>query len=180
MKRVYYDQFPEGVAFRFLNRPPSTTKFPPRKLGRKIEHSHVGRFFRGRATSGVTRFLLLLRRIHSRYLPFPTSLTFAAQSSPIRNNFPPSGQSCNLLWYLQPSLLSFVSSFTRRRKNEMLFSREKETRMPLYGEIFESTLFLKICLKKKIRFIYSFLFSYYKRNGRNFLIRRNKYIYREY
>lgn len=155
MKRVYYDQFPEGVAFRFLNRPPSTTEFPPRKLGRKIEHSHVGRFFRGRATSGVTRFLLLLRRIHSRYLPFPTSLTFAAQSSPIRNNFPPSGQSCNLLWYLQPSLLSFVSSFTRRRKNEMLFSREKETRMPLHGEI--RVYFISQNLFKKENPIYLFI-----------------------
>lgn len=158
MKRVYYDQFPEGVAFRFLNRPPSTTEFPPRKLGRKIEHSHVGRFFRGRATSGVTRFLLLLRRIHSRYLPFPTSLTFAAQSSPIRNNFPPSGQSCNLLWYLQPSLLSFVSSFTRRRKNEMLFSREKETRMPLDGEIFRPRdYFISQNLFKKENPVYLFI-----------------------
>lgn len=154
MKRVYYDQFPEGVAFRFLNRPPSTTEFPPRKLGRKIEHSHVGRFFRGRATSGVTRFLLLLRRIHSRYLPFPTSLTFAAQSSPIRNNFPPSGQSCNLLWYLQPSLLSFVSSFTRRRKNEMLFSREKETRIT-WGNI--RVYFISQNLFRKENPIYLFI-----------------------
>lgn len=67
--------------------------------------------------------------------PFPTSLTFAAQSSPIRNNFPPSGQSCNLLWYLQPSLLSPVS-FTKRRKNETLFSRDED---PISWENIPST-----------------------------------------
>lgn len=153
MKRVYYDQFPEGVAFRFLNRPPSTTEFPPRKLGRKIEHSHVGRFFRGRATSGVTRFLLLLRRIHSRYLPFPTSLTFAAQSSPIRNNFLPSGQSCNLLWYLQPSLLSFFHEAKKER--DALLAREGNEDAITWGNI--RVYFISQNLFRKENPIYLFI-----------------------
>lgn len=129
-----------GCISFLLNRPPSTTGFSPRNSGEKNRaQSRRSVFFRGRAISGVTRFLLLLpppaKNSFEIPPPFPTSLTFAAQSSPIRNNFPPSGQSCNLLWYLQPSLLSPVS-FTKRRKNETLFSRDED---PISWENIPST-----------------------------------------